>query len=114
MGSIKKYKKDILLLSFLILAGLMVAIFTYKGEAVGKETVVTIDSREYGTYPLDQDISVEIPGYHGGVNILTIKNKTVSITDADCPDKLCVKTGSIKSINETIICLPHRVVVRIR
>ena len=114
MGSIKKYKKDILLLSFLILAGLMVALYTYKGAAVGKEAVVTIDSKEYGTYPLDEDLSLEIPGYNGGVNTLTIKNGAVSITDADCPDKLCVKTGTIKNINETIICLPHRIVVRIR
>ncbi|MFR4337598.1 MAG: NusG domain II-containing protein [Lachnospira pectinoschiza] len=35
------------------------------------------------------------------------------MTDADCPDKLCVKTGMISKTGETIVCLPHRVVVEI-
>ena len=35
------------------------------------------------------------------------------MTDADCPDKLCVKTGRISKTGETIVCLPHRVVVEI-
>jgi hypothetical protein len=34
--------------------------------------------------------------------------------DADCPDKLCEKTGKISKNGETIVCLPHRVVVEIQ
>ena len=33
--------------------------------------------------------------------------------DADCPDKVCVKTGKIKSPGQTVVCLPHRVVIEI-
>ncbi len=32
---------------------------------------------------------------------------------ADCPDKLCVKQGKISKSGESIICLPHKVVVKI-
>jgi hypothetical protein len=35
------------------------------------------------------------------------------MTAADCPDKLCVKQRSIAKEGETIVCLPHRVVVKI-
>ena len=33
--------------------------------------------------------------------------------DADCPDKVCVKTGKIKKPGQTIVCLPHRTVIEI-
>ena len=36
------------------------------------------------------------------------------MTEADCPDKICVNTGKISKIGETIVCLPHRVVVEIQ
>lgn len=114
MELIRKYKKDILLLTAFILTGLIATLFTYKGAVSGKEVIVTVDSEEYGIYPLNEDLSLTIPGYEGGENILTIKNKAAGITDADCPDKLCVKTGLIRNSGETIICLPHRVVVRIQ
>lgn len=37
----------------------------------------------------------------------------VSCTGADCPDKICVETGTIALSDEMIVCLPHRVVARL-
>ena len=34
--------------------------------------------------------------------------------EADCPDRLCVKQKAICKNGETIVCLPHKVVVEIR
>ena len=33
--------------------------------------------------------------------------------DADCPDQLCVKQKKISLKNETIVCLPNKVVIEI-
>ena len=33
--------------------------------------------------------------------------------DADCPDRLCVKQGSISKNGESIVCLPHKVIVTV-
>ena len=44
---------------------------------------------------------------------ITKKDNAVYMSDADCPDKLCVHTGTIHKTGETIVCLPHRVVVEI-
>ena len=35
------------------------------------------------------------------------------MTDADCPDKICVNHATISDVGESIVCLPHRVVVEI-
>lgn len=37
----------------------------------------------------------------------------VDMTDADCPDGLCVNQRPISSDGESIICLPNQVVVQI-
>ncbi|HBE87040.1 MAG TPA: hypothetical protein DDW53_19330, partial [Lachnoclostridium sp.] len=36
-----------------------------------------------------------------------------SITEASCPDKVCVRTGKIHRSGELIVCLPNRVVITI-
>ena len=46
-------------------------------------------------------------------NMLVIKDGHASIKNADCPDGLCIKQGSISKSNESIICLPNKLVVRI-
>ena len=48
----------------------------------------------------------------GGWNEIKIENGEISITDADCPDKTCVKTGVLRSENIPIVCLPHKLVIR--
>ena len=42
-----------------------------------------------------------------------VKDGKVSVTEADCPDKVCVNTGEISKSGDTIVCLPHKLVVEI-
>ena len=48
-----------------------------------------------------------------GSNTLVIEDGAVSVTQADCPDKVCVAQGAIRYNGETIVCLPNRVVVEV-
>lgn len=58
-----------------------------------------------------QDITVNTPD--GGFNTVHLEHGSASVTDANCPDKLCVKQGEIKNGVYPIICLPHKLTVRI-
>lgn len=49
-----------------------------------------------------------------GKNIVEINNGGVSITDSDCPDKICVKDGFKSNPGEVLVCLPHKVVIEIK
>ena len=42
-----------------------------------------------------------------------ISNKMASVSDADCPDRLCVRQKAISRKGESIICLPHKLVILI-
>ncbi|WP_055669344.1 NusG domain II-containing protein [Desnuesiella massiliensis] len=49
-----------------------------------------------------------------GINVIQVKDNKVAIIEADCPDKVCEKPGFIQKPGETLVCLPHRLVVEIK
>lgn len=111
----KKIKRDIMLIATLIIvcaAAFLIINFVVKNDGI--TAVVKVDGNIVYMLPLDKDASVTVEGYQGGSNTVVIENGTVYMKDADCPDKLCEKTGKISKNGETIVCLPHRVVVEIQ
>lgn len=58
----------------------------------------------------NQTIRIDYEG--GGYNIVEIKNGEILISEADCPDKTCVKTGTLKSEEIPVVCLPHHLILR--
>jgi len=45
--------------------------------------------------------------------IFEIDGDRIKVVFADCPDGLCMKTGQIKNIGESIVCLPNKVIAKI-
>lgn len=78
------------------------------------EAIVTIDGTEYGKFPLAQDVTERIELADGSYNVLVIQNGKADITEASCPDELCVKHKKISLRKESIVCLPNKVVVEIQ
>lgn len=68
---------------------------------------ITVNGEEYGTYSLAKDQMIEI----GDTNVCEIKNGEVRMTDADCPDHLCMKQKAVDSTGGTIVCLPNKIVI---
>ncbi len=55
-----------------------------------------------GVYPLN-----------GGSNILVIAEGEAWLSEANCPDLLCVRQGRIRYTGQSIICLPNRLTVTV-
>ena len=49
----------------------------------------------------------------GQYNIVQVRPGAIGITEANCPDKLCVHMGFRDSTLLPITCLPHQLVIRI-
>ncbi len=49
-----------------------------------------------------------------GTNLVEIRDGRIRMVDASCPNRVCVTQGWIRHRWEEIVCLPHRVTVRIR
>ncbi len=103
----------IFLITIIIIAAVLWLALHYLMQAPGGMAVVSVNGEEYGRYDLNHECTISIPGADGGYNLLVISNHSASVTDADCPDKLCVRQKSADRQGESIICLPHRMVVRV-
>lgn len=105
-------KKDLILISVILGIALIsfgIIKFTQKD---GKKVVVTVDGEKVYTASLEKDQIYEIP-VHNGKNVMEIKNGKVCMKQADCPDQICKKHTEIEKSGETIVCLPHKVVIEI-
>lgn len=59
----------------------------------------------------DQTITV-ISADGSSSNTITICDGQISMSDAECPDKTCVKTGILRSESIPIVCLPNKLIIR--
>ena len=48
-----------------------------------------------------------------GTNTVLIEPGRICILEANCPDQVCVNAGWLADSAAPIVCLPHRVVIRI-
>lgn len=103
-------KGDLLLALGVALLALALYLAFRPGEA-GAWAVVSVDGRETARYPLDRERTVTIGGED--YNVLRISEGAAWIEEANCGDGTCVRTGAVSREGETIVCLPHRLVVRV-
>lgn len=108
-----KIKRDL----FFIVAALTVAlliwgIFCLMNQNGGDTVVVFRDGQILERYSLAQDNIYIIP-YGEEYNLLMISGGEAFVSDADCPDGLCMKQRAVSRDGESIICLPHKLVIQV-
>ena len=103
---------DVYLIGGCLLAALILFGLWWMLRQTGTAVIVEQDGRETARYALTEDRTVKIEGTRG-YNILVIEGGEVWLSEADCPNHLCVKTGKIRYAGQSIVCLPHRLAVRI-
>ncbi len=111
----RKIRNDIILAVAIVLiatVGLLLFVLT---KEEGSTVAVKIDGVVTDTYPLSENIEVLIKTGENdeNINVLTIEDGKASISEADCPDKICVETRAVSFVGETIVCLPHKLVIEI-
>ena len=49
-----------------------------------------------------------------GENTIHIEGESISVTHADCPDQVCVRTGRAEKKGDVIACLPHKLLIEVK
>ncbi len=106
-------KNDVILIVALLLIAIISFIFTRvvisnKGDYVvakenGKE-ILRVDLSKDGEYKIFSS---------NGYNELLVKDGKVMVTDSNCKNKICVQHRPIDKTTESIICLPHKLIIEI-
>ena len=108
----QKTKNDIILAIVLLLTAVAGLLLCKAFQSEGDFAVVLIDGKESTRFSLSNDTEYVITTDHG-TNTLIIKDGMADITLADCPDGICTDHAPISKSGETIVCLPHGVVIKI-
>lgn len=112
---LKKFEGDIFAVALVLTIAFSVWLFFHFGgnRREGCEAVILQDGIEHGRYSLAEDDIITVRGENGSYNLILISKGSVQVSDADCPDKLCIRQRSISRNGESIICLPHKLVITI-
>ncbi len=112
MEWLKTHRNDAILIAVLLLLGGALALFLRAARQGGGYVSVRVDGELLMELPLGEDARIVL-GEGGHTNTLVIENGTAQVTAADCPDQICVRQGAVRFAGESIVCLPHRLVVTV-
>jgi len=105
-------KTDLILVVIALIAAAGIWLFYSAGADHGLTAVVTVDGEVRAELPLDETDSIEIET-EWGYNIVHTENGQAFVAEADCRDQICVEHKKIDKTGETIVCMPHKMVVEI-
>ncbi len=104
---------DLILVGGLLVVAAVLFLILSRWSTGGGAVEVQVDGATVATLPLDTDTTYVIDGADGGHNTLAIANGKATVTEATCPDGVCVRHRAIDRAGQSIICLPNKVVVRV-
>ncbi len=108
-------KQDfILIAAVFVIAGLLFLGSQMMHKKTAEIVEVSVDGKVVKTLDLAKDQELTIDGVSGGTNHLIIKDGEAWVSEATCPDKICVHQGKIHLDGEIIVCLPNKMTAQIK
>ena len=107
-------KKDFILIAVVLVAVAALFGYTKFKDANEKAAFVEVykDNELYKEISLDEEAEFTIKdGEH--INKVKVHDRGVEVTEANCPDKVCVKTGFITKPSQSIVCIPNKLNIKI-
>ena len=104
-------KNDMILILILLVIGGIFMMYQ-RNRPAGTQVLIKSDNEVVASFPLAEDHVYTVTN-ELGTNTVIIEHGQAYVTDADCPDKICEQMGAISKPGETIVCLPHLLVVEV-
>ncbi len=101
-------KKELFFIGGILLAALILWLISHVWINHHSACIhITVDGADYGTYSLSEDQIIEI----NDTNVCEIKDGKAYMTEASCPDHLCIHQSAVTDKGGTIVCLPNKVII---
>ena len=110
----KKTKNWILVLLLFCLACVGLFALLHK-PGPGTIAVISVDGEELQRIDLSrvrESYDIQVNTVYGH-NTVHVERGAVSVTEADCPDKVCVAMGKLTGDGIPIICMPHHLIIEV-
>lgn len=115
----KKADKYIIIGIFILLLISSLWVFIYKSskDVKGSQAVISKDGNIIETIDLSlvkEPYEFTIKSKNNGYNTIYVEKDKIKFIEANCPDKLCVKTGLLTNTSDIAVCLPHGIIIEIK
>lgn len=111
---------DIVIVIILLLLSFLPFLIFYmnnaSNDAENNIATISVDGEVIETFTLADDGETEVYEYadeHGHENKIVRTGNEITISYANCVDQLCVRQGSVSKVGETLVCLPHKLIVEV-
>lgn len=112
-------KMDIVIIAVLLILSFTPHLIFFKTSQKSSKNnyaIIQVDGKIHKKIDLSkvkksEKVNLNLPN---GNNTLLIENNSISMDSANCNDALCVKQGNISKVGQTIICLPHKLIIEIK
>ena len=105
-----KTKHWIILIAIVLVLSLGLGLWLLKGQPEKKYVTVVQDGKVTMTLDLSKDQVLTVEGANGGTNTIEVKDNKVAVTQASCPDHVCMAMGWCDS-GMPIACLPNGLIL---
>ena len=90
------------------LSGLLLREKTSHGDKIAQIKQGNIVVRTLNLSTLLEPYEFEVTDGNGGYNKIRAEHNRIAVVEANCPDKICVKQGTMQAGYAPIVCLPHK------
>jgi len=95
----------------LLCAGIALS-FAVMPDLEGSTVLVDVGGKTVAKLDLREEKEITVKGEKGDLRI-EVRDGRVRVAEADCPNRICVRTGWRSRGGDVIVCVPNRTVVRI-
>lgn len=105
-------KGDLIAIAVVILLAVAVVLCFLPGmDAPAGQAVIYLNGEPVKTVDLSQDQTFTISERY--TNVIQVSDGAICIVRSDCPGNDCVHSGSIRSSNRILVCLPNALEIRV-
>lgn len=103
-------KKLIIIFAVIFVVFVMGAFVINSIQPEGNIAIISVNGKEVKEVDLSVEETFDLKTEYGN-NTIQIKDGVISVCEADCPDKLCVRHGGLRNKYDAIVCLPNKIVI---
>lgn len=105
-------KNDIKLIIIILIIVVICFIFYFMNNKQANKALVYYESDVILEIDLSKNDTYEVMGENGKV-IIEVNNNQIRVKEENSPYHLCQKQGYISNTNETLICLPNKIIIEL-
>ena len=112
-----KTRTWIIIISLAAVVLTVISIVLLTGRTEGVVAVITLDGevvREIDLSRVTKEYSFTVESADGGVNEILVQPGRICVSDANCPDRICVMQGWLSDSPMPIVCAPHKLTIEIK